>query len=399
MRHILFVDDEPRILAGLQRMLHGQRHEWDMVFVPGGEEALAELRSAPFDVIVSDMRMPGMDGATLLGRVREQFPNIVRIVLSGHTELEAALRTVPVAHQFLAKPCEADVLREVVERALNLHRLLKSEVLHRTIGHMGTLPSLPLAYAALTKALVDPDVALQTIAGIVEHDVAMCAKVLQLVNSGFFGLPRRVASVQTAVSYLGINMLKNLMLSVEVFHAFESRGDLAGFSLEVLQRHALLTGNIASRLLAEKRLAEDAFMAGILHDVGKLVLATRLREHFARVLAATRENGRPLHVVERELGSSTHAEIGAYLLGLWGLPYPIVEAVAYHHGPAPEGQSGFDIAAAVRIADQLAHECTAPHDGEPEETIDAEYLGALGVIDELPAWRTMAAEQAGVGCR
>jgi HD-like signal output (HDOD) protein/CheY-like chemotaxis protein len=388
-KRILFVDDEPRVLDALRRMLRGSRHEWDMTFVAGGDAALAALEAAPFDVIVSDMRMPGMDGATLLARVKERFPNVVRMVLSGYTELEAALRAVPVAHQFLSKPCEADVLREVIARALHLQRLLGGEHIHRAIGTMAALPSLPSVYGELTHALADPDVSLRILADIVERDVGMSAKLLQLVNSGFFGLPRRVANAQTAVNLLGITMLKSLVLSVDVFRSFAGV-TLPGFSLERLHDHALVTAAIAARLVDDTRQIEDAFTAAMLHDVGKLVLATRAPQQFARALAAAHEQGRPMHDVEREIEGVTHAEIGAYLLGIWGLPYGIVEAVASHHAAAPVGRR-FDLAAVVAVANALAHEHEPEGAGHAHDV--ERYAAALECADRVPRWRAIAAEQ------
>lgn len=397
MIRILFVDDEPKILDGLRRMLRHQRRRWEMVFAPGGEEALAELERGQFDVIVTDMRMPKVDGAALLKHAQDRYPNTVRIVLSGHMELEATLRAVPVAHQFLTKPCDPEVLEEVVERACNLRVLLDNEAVRQMVGGMESLPSLPRLYSALTKALADPEVPLSEVARIVEQDVAMCAKVLQLVNSAFFGLPRRISNIQTAVGYLGTTTLKNLVLSAEVFHAFEDAERAGGFSIESLQSHALLTASIARHLSPEKRMAEDAFTAALLHDIGKLVLAARLPEHLSRVLAAVGASGHPFHLAEEELGGVTHAEIGAYLLGLWGLPYPIVEAVAHHHAPGRVNQRRFDVLAAVHIANALAHEqeSTPPGAVQPTREIDPCYLEALGVAGHLDAWRALAAEHAG----
>ena len=399
MKRILFVDDEPNVLDGVRRMLHSMRREWEMVFTSSGQAALTELEAAHFDVIVSDMRMPGMDGATLLTRVQERFPEVVRIVLSGHTEMEAALRAVPVAHQFLTKPCDPDDLRSVVEQACNLQALFDNKTIRDVIGRIDTLPSVPSLYMAVTRALADPDASLSDVARIVEQDAGMCAKVLQLVSSAFFGLPRRVTNIQDALNYLGTNMIKNVVLSVEVFRTWKVNGGLAGFSIEAQQSHALLTANIAARLVTEKRQADDAFMAAMLHDIGKLVLAVHLEEHFARVLSAMREHARPMHAIEEELSGVTHAGIGAYLLGLWGLPYPIVEAVAHHHAPARLAHGCFDIVGAVYVADMLAHQCAgaspdATHD--MHEPIDLDYLEGLGVADQLPSWRSMAAEQAGV---
>jgi HD-like signal output (HDOD) protein len=399
MKRILFVDDEPRILEGLRRMLHGQRAQWDMVFVASGEAALAALGSAPFDVIVSDMRMPGIDGATLLTRVQEKFPNVVRMVLSGHTELEAALRAVPVAHHFLTKPCDAATLRGAVERACDLQALLGTESIQRIVGETKSLPTLPRVYAALTRTLADPDVSLRAVARLIEQDMAMCAKTLQIVNSGFFGLPRRITNIETAIGFLGTNMLKNLVLTVEVFQPFENAPDLGGFSFDRLQGHALAAARIAGRLLPDKREAEDAFMAAMLHDVGWLILATRRPDEFARLQASLGVVGRSIDALEAEtFGAVTHAEIGAYLLGIWSLPYPIVEAVANHHAPWRVRQDRLDTLAAVYVADRLATEQSSSGAGtswEDGAAIDLGYLETLGVAGELAGWRAIASEQAG----
>ncbi len=117
---VLFVDDELNVLEGLRTRLHRQRSKWEMVFVQSGREALERLAQGDVDVLVTDMRMPEMDGVTLLKRAQEEYPRVVRIVLSGHAELEAALRAIHVAHQFLSKPCEAGVIENVVERAVLL---------------------------------------------------------------------------------------------------------------------------------------------------------------------------------------------------------------------------------------------------------------------------------------
>jgi HD-like signal output (HDOD) protein len=395
MRRVLFVDDEPRILEGLRRMLRSQRHAWEMAFAPGGEAALALMEASAFDVIVSDMRMPGMDGATLLCRVREQYPQVVRIVLSGHTELSTALRVVPVAHQFLAKPCDAEMLRVAIERACHLKALLNDDSIRRTVGALGDLPSLPRTYEALALALADPDTSLQKIARIVEQDVGISAKILQLVNSAFFGIAHSMTNIQSAVSYLGINTLKSLILSVEVFHVFEPKAPLPGFSLEKLQRHARLAAHIAARLPVPKHLTDIALVAGMLHDVGKLILAWKLPARFKELLVDAAEEPCPLYrVEEREYGFS-HAEIGAYLLGLWGLPYTVVEAVALHHGPNRVPHQNFDAVSAVYVANLLAHELEAP---SPEVLLEngvetnQEELAALGVQDDLSDWRALAAE-------
>ena len=395
MRRVLFVDDEPRILEGLRRMLRTQRHEWEMAFAPGGEAALALMEASPFDVIVSDMRMPEMDGAALLTQVRNLYPQVVRIVLSGHTDLSAALQVVPVAHQFLAKPCDAGTLRVAVERACHLKGLLSDESIRRTVGALRDLPSLPRTYEALTQGLAEPDTSLQKLARIVEQDVGVSAKILQLVNSAFFGIAHSVTNIEHAVIYLGINTIRSLILSLEIFRVFEPQAALPGFCLERLHTHARLAALIAARLPVPKHLAEITIAAAMLHDVGKLVLAWQLPERFKKSLIQAAEESCPLYrIEEREYGFS-HAEIGGYLLGLWWLPYILVEAVALHHGPNRVQHQYFDAVSAVNIANLLAHELNPLSPGGGSENDDVpsrEELTALGVGDDLTAWRAMAAE-------
>jgi HD-like signal output (HDOD) protein/ActR/RegA family two-component response regulator len=395
MRRVLFVDDEQRILEGLKRMLRAQRLEWEMAFASGAEAALALMETSRFDVIVSDLRMPGMDGASLLTQVRERYPQVVRIVLSSHAEPSTALRLVPVAHQFLAKPCDAITLRMAVERAFHLKDLLSEDSICRTVGALRDLPSLPRTFHALTQALTNSDVSLPQLARIVEQDVGISAKILQLVNSAFFGVARPITNIEHAVVYLGIHTLKYLVLSLEIFSVFEPKAALPGFSLEGLQTHAWLAAHIAARLPVPKYLTDITVAAGMLHDIGKLILSWQLPDRVKVQLAEAANEHCPLYAVEeREYGFS-HAEVGAYLLGLWGLPHVLVEAVALHHRPARVSHQGFDAVSAVRAANVLAHELESPSPRAPlrnESDTNPDVLAALGTEEDLASWRAMAAE-------
>ncbi len=143
MKNLLFVDDEPRVLQGLQRQLHGMRHEWDMHFVENGAAALEYMAREPVEVIVSDMLMPGMDGAQLLGEVLLRHPHTVRLVLSGHADREAVLRLIGPAHQYLSKPCNAEELRAAIARALALRDLLANDQLKQLASKVKSLLSTP----------------------------------------------------------------------------------------------------------------------------------------------------------------------------------------------------------------------------------------------------------------
>lgn len=392
MKRILFVDDEPRILEGLQRLLRPQRQQWDMVFACGGPAALDQLQSGSFDVIVTDMRMPRIDGAELLRHVAENYPQMVRIILSGHSELEAVLRVVAVAHQFLTKPCQPEVLKGAVERACALQNLLASPGLRGLVGRLGALPSRPSEYESLLRLLDDPNASIHDLARIVQRDVAMYARCLQLVNSAFFGLSQRVTTIEQAISYLGLRMLKSLVFSTSAFSVFKVDQRLESLCYHDLSTHALNTAKIATRLVPDRGLADDAFMCGMLHDVGVLVFATRIPDAYLEILDRAKHEGRSVFAVERDALGCGHAEVGAYLLGAWGLPYAVVEAVARHHTPGETTSRGIDLVGATHVADALAHELDDPDpDPRTESWLDFNYVEQIGGAASLATWRTMAA--------
>ncbi len=393
-KRILFVDDEPRVLEGLEDLLVRHRRKWDMAFALSGSTALDLIQKSPFDVIVTDMRMPEMDGATLLQKVKDQHPQTVRIVLSGHAEMEATMRTVSVAHQYLHKPCNPEILEKVIERTCDLQSLIGDERIRKTVGKLQRLPSLPTVYAALQRVVSDEKSGAREIARVIELDIGISAKVLQLVNSAFFGLGRCIATIQEAVVYLGTGMLQKLVLATEVFkgNRLNSRSP---FPVESLRNHALLTAGIAQRILGhDRKQAEVAWAAGLLHDIGKLVLAAELPDHLTAAMTLSRETGQPLWRAEQELQGISHAEVGAYLLGLWGIPIPIVEAVANHHMPERVQHPELDALTAVHLANALAHECEPDYNGDPAALLNADYIAALGLAGRLDGWRAAAQELA-----
>jgi HD-like signal output (HDOD) protein/CheY-like chemotaxis protein len=397
MKRILFVDDEPNVLDGLRGLLRKQRNQWEMSFVGGGELALKELLASPYDVIVSDMRMPGMDGAALLRKVQQDYPHIVRIVLSGQTEQEISRRMVHVAHQFLSKPCDGRELQQVIEHACKLQALLEHPALRQTVGQIGQLPIKPGLYTRLVQVLENPSSSMADAAAVIEKDIATSTKMLQLVNSAFFGLPQRVGDIKTAVSYLGLEMVKTLSLSVEMRQSQANVAPCPGFNLDLAQELSLLAARIGRRLVADRILGQDAFSAAMLRDTGALVLMARLPEPFRRSVELARASRRPIFEVETEVIGVSHAEIGAYLLGIWGLPYSIVEAVAYHGNPQAVGSTGMDTVTAVHIASALAEEILSVdrerHIGSGIG-LDLGLVERLGLQDQLPTWRQIAAEEA-----
>lgn len=390
MKRIIFVDDEPRVLQGLQRMLRPLRHEWDMAFMESGKEVLDTLAERPVNVVVSDLQMPGMDGTALFAEIRQRHPEVVRIVLSGHLSKGTTRRAVGVAHQYVSKPCDAEILKRTINRAFGLRTLLDDESLTRLLAQTQSLPSLPSLYAEIIAELQKPNMSIKKVGEIISKDAAMTAKVLQLVNSAFFGLPRHVSGPAQAAILLGTDTIQALALGLGIFSEFK-KPSVSALKLEPLWKHTVQTAALAKKIAiaetAEREVADDALMAGVLHDVGKLVLAQNFPKRYDQATQRAREKRIGQVDAEREVFGATHGEVGAYLLGLWGLPDPIVEAVAFHHCPAKAMEIALSPLTAVHAANILEHNQNGAQKDNGLSQLDLHYLSDLGLADRIPAWQ------------
>lgn len=396
-RRILFVDDERNILEGLRHRLHHQRRRWEMRFVESGREALEVLAGERFDVIVSDMRMPEMDGTALLRAVWQEYPEMARIVLSGHADERAMLHAMTIAHQFLPKPCDAAVLVNVVERVCDLRERMKDESVRQAVGRMTNLPAQPGLYSRLVSVLTDERASPSDVADVLAQDAALCTQILHIVNSAYYGLDRSIVAVEEAVVYLGLETVRQLALVAEIFRYAGAIPALGSISRVAVHRHVVLTASIASSFFESGRQRDTAFVTGLLHDVGKLLMAVELPDRLREIATVARNEGGPMDAIERRLHGVTHAEIGAYLLGLWHIPFEIVEAVAFHHDPSSVQSQGFHLSAAIHVADVLANEQLEPVITGARNSVadlDAAYMERLGITTaSLAQWRELAKEQ------
>lgn len=379
MIRILFVDDESNIIDAMRRSLYAMRTEWHMEFVLGGAAALTALKTSPADVIVSDMRMPGMDGWQLLTEVKKLYPQTVRLILSGHAEATSIMRAVGIAHQYLAKPCESAAIKDAIIQTQKMRHLLSNDQLAALVGQVSTLPSAPKAFQEVLACLQDPAASMSDVARIIGRDVAMTANIMKMVNSAFFGVRQPITTTDRAVAYLGLDTLGALVLGHGVFKSGLPTG-VAGFSLERLWAHSLQTAMAARTIALHEKFssadAEKAFLAGVLHDVGKVVFATRAVQ--ASDIAGVGQDASLMQV--------HHAVVGAYLLGLWGFPNSIVEAVAYHHVPSLVADERLSLAGLVHIANYLVHRGSRTP-GAIEPALEAGFLESRGLAEHLAAWQ------------
>lgn len=395
-KHVLFVHADQKVLDSLKRTLEAMRTEWQMAFSRTGDEALQKLAAGPFDVIVAGIDVPGTGDAELLTEVMQRYPDIVRIVLSDTVEQDTIVRSAATAHQYLLKSCNSAMLKSTLDRALNIREMLAEPGLRELMSRIVSLPSLPAVHTQLVASLDNPELSSRELGEIIAQDVAMSAKVLQIANSAFFGLYRYVASPTEAAVYLGVDTLRALTLSTGVFSAFQSLGSVQVLVSE-LQHHSMRTGMVASAIAkAEnlpKKVCDSAMVGGLLHDVGKLVLAANCPEEYEVVLNTVKKDGKPCYEVERRMFGATHAEIGAYLLYLWALPDLVCKSVAFHHNPADYSPTTFTGAAAIHASDALEHEFTGSWDSSGRVGIDMNYITMLGLAARVPEWRWLCKKQ------
>lgn len=389
---ILFVEDNPILLQLYSVMLKGQT-EWEVAAVDGGQAALQLMETAPFDVVVSDMRMPGMDGVQLIHEIKQRYPHTLRIILSGLSDQKEIAACLAETHQFLAKPFTPKALLATLGSLRGLNAYLQDEKLRSLAARLGTLPSFPSLYLDIMQELATENPSLENIAHIIAQDPAMTAKMLQIANSSAFGLARQIHSPMEAVQFVGTSTVRSLVLSVHVFSALE-KNEGHGFSNAALWDHAIKTATLARAILrqsgGEPADIEDAYTAGMLHDLGKMMLAANLPDQFQEAMNLARQRQIPLHEAEQEIFGATHAGLGAYLLGLWGLPTAIVEAVAFHHSPRRSDRQGLGPLAAVHVASVLEHEAGGDKLEWAPAALDLDYLSTIGAQDRLEAWRAEA---------
>lgn len=350
---ILFVDDEEQVLRGLDRLTSTLEGEWTFAFANSGARALELLRDDPFDVVVSDLRMPGMCGGDLLRAIQARYPEVVRVVLSGQADQTASVKAAGAAHQFLAKPCDATELLATFERAEVIKGLIAEPRLRGLVSRLPSVPSAPAAYESLLRELDDADVSMERVASIMGSDVAMSAKVLQLVNSSFFGLSRTIVDVRQAAQFLGLDVIRALVVAAQAFSMFPPRGENAA-AVEAIQAHSLHVSSVARRIAADdgqdKGGVDAAAAAGMLHEIGALVLATVVPDAFRHV-EQRRELLGDRWSAERQLLGTTSATVGAYLLGAWGLPLSVVRALVELPEPSYGGQGPLSTGLVVHLAD------------------------------------------------
>jgi len=392
-KRILIVEGDAGLMKVYKTLLRNEGARWDILTAASAVQARRFLDHDVFDAVVTELRLPGDSGTDLINEVRNRSPRTTRIILSDICDQEEVARCLNAIHQFIPRPFEAQALKAALDRIGGLDAYLEDPKLKNLVGRLGALPSFPTLYVDIMRELRGIYPSVENVAAIIARDPAMTAKLLQITNSAVLGLARPISRPMEAVQFLGLATVRALALSAHIFSRFE-RATVPGFVVDELWRHSLKCGQIARMIAtnagASADDADDAGLAGMLHDLGKLMLADSLPDDFAAALKLAGERRIPLHEAELEVFGATHGAVAAYLLGLWGLPVAVVEAVAFHQTPRSSAASDFGPLTAVHVANVLEHELSRTQSGGRAEKFDLKYLASLGVEEKLEAWRAEA---------
>jgi HD-like signal output (HDOD) protein len=388
---ILFVDSDANQLASLKRNLRDYRDHWMMYFVADAASAMEVLTQLEVDVVVCETQLTAASGTLLLKQIQERYPRTTRLLFSGQALRAPAQEMVNYAHQFIPKPCSKEELVAVLVRVTQLRESINNPAMEALVNSLGNLPSLPQTYQELITALQDESTTVKQIGQIVAKDIGMSTKILQMVNSAFFGLPNKVASPEHAASLLGTETITNLALSAGVFTQLDEKL-VKEFDLEALWQHSMAVASLSKRLAAaygmSRQESEVPALAGMLHDLGQVVLATCDTSEYRRIIQQSKDQDEPIHLVESESIWCSHAALGAYLMGLWGLPFTAVEAVALHH--TPEQQTFENPVCLIVYAANILLYSSGPYAANIES--DLSLLESLLGSETFNQWSTIAQE-------
>ena len=386
---ILLVADEPRDLALLKGLLTEAAPERGIHTASTTKDALVALEKEDFEVVFSDLNSGPEVGAQFLQEVWKQRPRTVRFLLARGLTPDLMVTCALGSHHFLQKPLDALTLGSALARADAINQYVRNDRIQSLVSRMRTLPSRPSLYLDVMRELRSPTASAATVGELVEKDLAISTKLIQVVNSAFYGMAQQVTDPAAAVLLLGLETTASLVLSIEAFARFDKVKPIY-FSMDRVWRHsqsvAASAKRIAELMCNDPDVARNAFTAGLLHDIGKLALALNFEEQYQGALKLAEKQKLPPCDVEAQVFGATHAETGAYLLSVWGLPLPIVEAVARNHNPARSMDKHFSATTALHLAERLEYAEDAARNGMRDVVLDLDYppdLQLAGRMEEL----------------
>ena len=393
LKRILVLSDSRADSEGISPAFADLPFGWKVHFSNSQADALCVLSQVDFDLLFVDLSAGPLAGIQFLGQVWQRHPQIIRFLLGPSYDSDVMLTCVMGGHQFIQKPLSVSSVRASLDRAQMMDRMLQDKAVQSVVSRIRTFPSRPTIYVEVMKELRSPNASAITVGEIVSKDLAISTKLIQVINTAPFGLLQPVTTPADAVLMLGMEITASLVLGIEAFARLDHIKPLY-FSIDQVWRHcqtvAVTSKKIAELFSSDREVAHDAFTSGLLHDLGKVALAMNLEEQFQSTFALAQQRKIRGWQAEREILGATHAEAGAYLLSLWGLPASIVEAVGMHHCPSSRLDRDFSAATAVHLANTLEFARHSIESGREEFLLDLDYPAELSFHEYGEALRELA---------
>jgi HD-like signal output (HDOD) protein len=385
---LLFVGTPADWSRVIDRDLHRLQQSWGFQFVPDAAQAVAALHEEFHAIIIQAAVAAESTVAEALKKVPAKT---VRVVLCDTSDRSEVARWSVTGANPVSQSTDASNLAATINRTARVQEWMTDAGIKKLLALCKKLPAMPKLYSQVSKELSSPNGSIDVVAQLIAQDPVMTAKILQVVNSAFFALGRQVSEPADAVMFLGAERTRSLILLAGVFTQFDGVG-CPGFMPEPIWNHSLQVGALARTItMAETKnakLAEAAFTAGLVHDMGKLILAANVPAMCNSIGQLHKSKQLTQREAETQVLGTTHAELAACLLGSWGLPLPVLEAVAWHHHPTRSPDKGFTLLTAVHAANVFAYEvgCGSGTAALPE-TFDHPYLLQIGLGDNRNDWR------------
>ncbi len=379
--HVMVIDEDPLMLRAIRRAVRWIRPDWTLALVPSPVEALEALEARPADVVVADLALTWRERAALAELAR-RHPEALRVLFTTDPDRTQAIELTSLAHRIVAKGPNPQELVASIDDALTARAWMDSAALRRVVFGARDLPRAPELAPQLALVARDPKARVKDLAEVVSRDPAVASRVLRIASSVWFASSRRLRSLEEAIARVGVRTLQALVLDTEIAHRFRVH-PRSGVSADALARHSFRVARTALRIASDVAppLAEVAFLAGVVHEVGQLVLAEREPERIGRDRELARRRGVPLHEIEAERHGVTHATVGAALLHLWSFDERVVTGVLEHHRAPSRRTAAVDVATILWVAQAVAQPAEEVGTDVPAE------LAKLGWGTRFSGWR------------
>lgn len=375
-KSILFVMEQSEALDMLMALLN--KEDIETVHVENCKAAYDILENEKKDMVITDSKLPSGDGFELLDKIKMNYPEILRIAMCTYSDSRKALGAIEknVIKLSFYKPWNDQELVNKITKLFELEHNLNDKNILELINNIDELPTVPILYNELSQ-LIEEDVSIDEIARKLEEDQSISSKILKVANSAFYGA--KTGSIIQAIMYIGLINVKNIVLTNSIF----SNVRMDAQTQKHLWDHVSLSNKMITQLYVKilgKKLPNQFASAGLLHDIGKVVILNSYGETYKAIITENGETDKTMKELEAKYLGVNHQEIGGYLLNWWDIPVPIVESALYHHDPLNDTVINKELVMMVHLANYYTWKMIH-HDHS--EHLNMEVFAELGVSREI----------------